>query len=348
MAVISLNTLYFYDSNKAVDGCIYNDPDDPGNLQFDWLEVQLKIFRDRGMQVWLTGHVPPSSTNYFPECYVRYVDLALRFQDIVLGHLYGHVNADHFFFIEAGDLELDNGSSVSKYKDLCDWLLKDFALVPKSKTIDLDEYAVINVSPPVVPNPYLPTFRIFAYNITGVEDALAGSGLIQQTNKIDVQKDRPPDHHRGKHGDKDSLCADAPYRDSWKCKLQFRSPSNPEAPSRRGQLWTPTGYAQYFIPSLLDADETNYPRFELEYTTFPIAALLPGPNQNETEFRYPIPLKNLPKSVRKGKAKKKYFPYDMKDLTVGSWLELARRLGDRQEKGLRKSFRQYMYLGGNE
>jgi endopolyphosphatase len=104
--VISLNTMYFYDSNKgkwcpsmdisatqcfrvdpAVGGCEYDDRDDPGNLQFDWLEVQLQSFRKRGVkvrppflhqsihpgrsaisQVWLAGHVPPSTGNYFPEC----------------------------------------------------------------------------------------------------------------------------------------------------------------------------------------------------------------------------------------------------------------------------------------
>jgi len=60
--------MYFYDSNKAVGGCEYREPDDPGNLQFDWLEVQLKMFRQRGMQVWIIGHIPPSPGNYFPEC----------------------------------------------------------------------------------------------------------------------------------------------------------------------------------------------------------------------------------------------------------------------------------------
>lgn len=37
--------------SPAVGGCSFNEPDDPGNLELDWLEVQLKIFRDRGMQV---------------------------------------------------------------------------------------------------------------------------------------------------------------------------------------------------------------------------------------------------------------------------------------------------------
>lgn len=74
VAVISLNTMYFYDSNKgavleevtiilkltwsswqpAVGGCESTDPEDPGNLQFDWLQVQLEMFRRRGMQVGLS------------------------------------------------------------------------------------------------------------------------------------------------------------------------------------------------------------------------------------------------------------------------------------------------------
>jgi hypothetical protein len=68
LVVISLNTLYFYDSNKgacvyclcspevgtylsAVRGCVWGDVDDAGNLEFDWLEVQLESFRERGMYV---------------------------------------------------------------------------------------------------------------------------------------------------------------------------------------------------------------------------------------------------------------------------------------------------------
>ncbi|KAF5389105.1 hypothetical protein D9757_004904 [Collybiopsis confluens] len=369
LAVISLNTLYFYDSNKAVGGCSLTDREDPGNLQFDWLEVQLEIFKERGMQVWLTGHVPPSSSNYFPECYVRYVHLALRFQDIglsllphgsrdthhgylhlVVGHLFGHMNMDHFFFLEAEDLELDSDidSSASTHNYLYDSLLQDFALLPKSNKVNLDEYAVINVSPSVVPNPYLPTFRIFAYNVTETEEALTEDGLTQKTGEVDTQKKRLPGHHRGKHGNKASLCKRKPYRDSWKCKLFFSPPSDPNAPSRSSRLWTPLGYAQYHIPSLGDADKTAHPRFELEYTTFPFSALLPGEGQNETEFRYPIPLKNLPKSLRDGTRKDRYCGFDMKDLTVGSWMELASRLGDRKEIGLRKKFRKYMYLGGSE
>jgi hypothetical protein len=36
---------------EAVKGCPSSDLNDPGNLQFDWLDEQLKTFRSRQMQV---------------------------------------------------------------------------------------------------------------------------------------------------------------------------------------------------------------------------------------------------------------------------------------------------------
>jgi endopolyphosphatase len=72
----------------------------------DWLEVQLMEYRERGMQVWLSGHVPPHMGHYFDNCCklalstgavqadapdLRYGDLALRYQDTIVGHLYGHM-----------------------------------------------------------------------------------------------------------------------------------------------------------------------------------------------------------------------------------------------------------------
>lgn len=41
----------WYGNIIAVGGCEPTDPEDPGNLQLDWLEVQLSMFRSRGMQV---------------------------------------------------------------------------------------------------------------------------------------------------------------------------------------------------------------------------------------------------------------------------------------------------------
>lgn len=93
LLLVSLNTMYFYDANKAVDGCPLpskqqrngNVPLDPGTEQLDWLEQQLIMAREANKQVWLTGHVPPNS--YFQGCKSRYTELALRFQDTIVGYV---------------------------------------------------------------------------------------------------------------------------------------------------------------------------------------------------------------------------------------------------------------------
>ncbi|KIY71419.1 endopolyphosphatase [Cylindrobasidium torrendii FP15055 ss-10] len=342
IAAISLNTLYFYDSNKVVSGCDSREPNDPGNLQFDWLEVQLKIYRSRGMKVWLTGHIPPSHGNYFPECYVRYAELSLRFQDTILGHLYGHMNADHFYLIEDVDLLLDVDQPDGKLRgedDLCDALLNDFADIPKRSKTDMDGFGVVNVSPSVVPNPYLPSFRVYSYNISGTP------------GDVDIlRKGRKPSHNRGDHGSKEKYCAEKEYKHSWKCILNNTWHTDSDSPSRTNTLWSPLGYAQYYIPDLGEGNKTHYPHFKLEYATYAPAALYPltvndeeGMKDKDNAF-YPIPLKNLPKSLRKGPvSKSKYLPYGMEDLTIGSWVDLARKLSKDGNQKLRKKFRKYMY-----
>ncbi|KAJ7507820.1 endopolyphosphatase [Mycena galericulata] len=315
LAVISLNTMYFYDSNKAVGGCEFKDREDAGNLEFDWLEVQLKGFRARGMQVWITGHVPPSPGNYFPECYVRYVELALRFQDTILGHLYGHMNADHFFFLEADDLALHEPQAVTSKEDLFETLIADFAAMPKAKNVNLDNYAVINVSPSVVPNPYLPSFRVFSYNVTGAATSLG----------------RKHGHPRGGGKDKEKQCKLDAYRETWRCQLNESWHSDPDAPSRSNQLWTPLGYAQYYIPHLEEGNKTHEPSFKLEYVTYGRGAL------EGSDGVYPVPLKNLPSHL-----KKKQTPYKLEDLTVGAWIALARQMGNSTK--LSSLFKTYMYM----
>ncbi|WWD20090.1 hypothetical protein CI109_104564 [Kwoniella shandongensis] len=204
LAVISLNTLFWYDSNTLVDGC-GDHSNDPGALEMDWLEVQLANFRQRGMQVWMTGHVPPHMGHYYDNCYLRYGDLALRYQDTIVGHLFGHMNIDHFFFIDVDELEatslpkaefsafsnvsslvgprLHHGSDLAgsgRYRiqgrsgaqSLQAELKKDFGEMPGPRILKMKDYAVMNVAPSVIPT-YYPGIRIFTYNITGVaEDRL--------------------------------------------------------------------------------------------------------------------------------------------------------------------------------
>lgn len=100
------------------------------------------------------------------------------------------------------------------------------------------------------------------------------------------------------------------------------------------------------------ASETQKPDFKLEYVTFQPERLHPSERIEGgagNEFTYPIPLENLPRSLRAGNVSaSKFTPYGLEDLTVGSWMSLARRLAEERRDELRKQFRQYMYLGAAE
>ncbi|EEB88450.1 hypothetical protein MPER_13710, partial [Moniliophthora perniciosa FA553] len=125
------------------------------------------------------------------------------------------MNADHFFFVEAIDLELEinpQRSKITANSDLYQALIEDFGQLPSLKKVNLDRFGVINVSPPAVPNPYLPTFRIFSYNVSGYE-------LAHEQKKKKGGGGRKPGHHRGDHGDKSALCKGKPYSTKWKYHL---------------------------------------------------------------------------------------------------------------------------------
>lgn len=82
-------------NNKVVDGCtatLPGQPPDPGTIHLDWLIVQLNRWRERGMQVWLSGHVPPNLNNWYPACLDRYTEMMLSFQDTIVGQVFGHMN----------------------------------------------------------------------------------------------------------------------------------------------------------------------------------------------------------------------------------------------------------------
>ena len=95
-------------------------------------------------------------------------------------------------------------------------LLKNFEDLPKAKrNSTYDDYAVVNVSPSVVPNPYLPSFRIFAYNTTGTPYVPA------------------------LHANQTSC-----YETAGQCDVAEQWYASPDSPSRTNRLWTPLGYAQ--------------------------------------------------------------------------------------------------------
>lgn len=99
LAVLSINTLYLFQSNPLVDNC--DRKKDPGHKLFEWLGYTLKEMRARGMKVWLSGHVPPNEKNYDISCLRKYIVWVHEYRDVIIGGLYGHMNIDHFIPLDS-------------------------------------------------------------------------------------------------------------------------------------------------------------------------------------------------------------------------------------------------------
>lgn len=108
LAVFSLNTLYFFNNNAAVDGCALRS--EPGYEHLEWLRIQLQFMRDRGMKAILTGHVPPARTEnkqlWDETCWQKYTLWLQQFRDVIVGGFYGHMNIDHFVLHDSKDVHL--------------------------------------------------------------------------------------------------------------------------------------------------------------------------------------------------------------------------------------------------
>jgi len=108
LAVFSLNTLYFFDHNTAVDGCALKS--EPGFEHMEWLRIQLEFMRQRGMKAILTGHVPPARTEskqlWDESCWQKYTLWLRQYRDVVVSGLYGHMNIDHFLVQDTKDIDL--------------------------------------------------------------------------------------------------------------------------------------------------------------------------------------------------------------------------------------------------
>lgn len=210
LAALSLNTMYFYESNSAVDGCAM--PSEPGFEHMEWLRVQLEILRQRGMKAILIGHVPParsgSKRSWDESCWQKYTLFMNRFRDVVVGSVYGHMNVDHFMLQDSHDVDIvaasedspsDPGFSVQSRTDYLASLREEWDSMPSppggdssdilfSDDWNLDalgkkerrflkkiggpyaERYSVSLVSPSVVPNYFPTLRVVEYNTTGLED----------------------------------------------------------------------------------------------------------------------------------------------------------------------------------
>lgn len=158
LAVFSLNTLYFFDNNAAVDGCALKS--EPGFAHMEWLRIQLQFVRERGMKAILMGHVPPARTDskqlWDETCWQKYTLWLKQYRDVVVGGLYGHMNIDHFVLQDSKDVDIvalselttnsnnvrvamDEELTILSASDYLGELRKDWKDLPDPNILDVGE-----------------------------------------------------------------------------------------------------------------------------------------------------------------------------------------------------------------
>lgn len=285
IAVVALNTLYFFNQNAAVDGC--KKEDEPGTDQMDWLEVELDSLRKRQMTAYLTGHVPPARKSYSITCFARYTDIALRFQDVIVGHLYGHANIDHFFLLSQASLtpeimeEEEEEAGVAKKESqvslrtqrryeqddddeydpfhamgLNSYLVElwdQYGDIPSHAK--LSDYAIVLVGPSVVPT-YNPTLRVFSYQLA-----------IEKGTPPTIPRIAPMDEE--KLDEDDEEVEDTTGKKKKKKKKKPKKPKKPSNPPAALPITFgfPLNYTQYWM-NLTEANiEQKRPEYKIEYTS---------------------------------------------------------------------------------
>jgi endopolyphosphatase len=218
------------------------------------------------LQVILSGHIPPGPGLYFPDCYFRYGQISLRFQDTIVGHLYGHMNIDHFFWVDIEDvmeeprepdahihMRAKEFEALYQREELHNTLHKDFKDLSERRKVHYDDYAVINVGPSVIPE-YLPSFRIFQYNTTGYDGPLSLPSHAYRASASATDADGGKEHEerrkkgsKRKHGHRHPGkpdCSRKGNKDRWACRPWGPRHASPDSPSRSNRLWSLLGYAQ--------------------------------------------------------------------------------------------------------
>lgn len=145
LTVFSLNTMYFFDRNAAVDGCA--QPSEPGFKHMEWLRVQLELMRQTGVKAILIGHVPPARTeskkNWDETCWQRYTLWLQKYRDVVVASLYGHMNIDHFLLGDTKEIDLDMGASqTDKDSDFSAQSKEDYLQELRDSWADLPHSAI--------------------------------------------------------------------------------------------------------------------------------------------------------------------------------------------------------------
>jgi len=367
LAVFSLNTLYFFGSNAAADGCAAKH--EPGYQQMEWLRIQLQFMRDRGMKAILIGHVPPvrqeAKTSWDETCWQKYTLFLNKYRDIIVSSHYGHFNYDHFMFQDFKDLKkstkkgrmkpsiqsaaLDDDASTLVKSDYFVQLREQWSDLPEppktksSSWLDIvlgrkkdkkdkkerkkkekkylkeiggeytERFAATFVGASVVPNLF-PTMRVFEYNTTGL-DKQSENIPLPASFDYDLGDVEEYGKRKKKHKKKNK-------------KIKFTVPDGPSKTAPPGPAYSPQTlsllkYTQYFA---------NLTYINNDFSSHSDEDEADGNKWKEGKHKGKKPHEHKP-NPKKFQYEELYDTqddkvYHLKDLTVPSLIDLARRIGN--------------------
>lgn len=258
----------------------------------------------------------------------------------------------------------DYGVTSGKGLDLQKDLLASFQALADPEKFKHKDYSIITVGPSVIPT-YLPSVRVYSYNISGVKlDDVLEIDTSQFANVTLEDTFDEAEEEDDLKGGKKKDCKRPENEDKPRCSFK-RKPrySSPDAPSRSNQPLTPLGYTQFYLPDL--ARQKKKPEWQIEYTTFKPKHLVPSDLLSGSQPP-PLPYHLLPawdpavvdkltpedlenldnaETIDEPKATflrelKRITPYHLKDLTINSYVKFARRL--LKDKKLWNQFVEYM------
>jgi endopolyphosphatase len=392
LAVFSLNTLYFFNHNAAVDGCALRS--EPGYEHMEWLRIQLQFMRDRGMKAILIGHVPPARTDskqlWDETCWQKYTLWLQQYRDVIVGGLYGHMNIDHFMLQDSKEISLlseedvsaeseirtlmDEELSIESANDYLEELRENWSELPNPtpamQATDEDEpsedskkkkdkkdkalkkiggpwgerYSLTLVSPSLVPN-FFPTLRVIEYNITGLhtQATWAGAQSWDLAEKVDLfEEDAMLPFEDSSEQPNDDASIDKKKKKK-KHKKKPKKPKKPDfivplppsktsppGPAYSPQTLTLLGYTQYFanLTHINNDEAIETPEAE---DGIDADKWQPGKHKGKNPKHKPKP-KPFQFEVEYDTFTDPI--YNLKDLTVRSYIKLAHRIGQyKPEKG---------------
>ena len=159
LVVISLNTLYFFAKNTQITGCHIGSP---GHMLLQWLDKTLYKFKNH--KVMIAGHIPPEHKSNFDDCLASYTQLMQKYQDSIIGGIYGHVNMDNFFFLSNEHPNVVPGFFGDEKEEYFDILKNSY-----KEAIKYDDLSYVSMVSPAIQPTAFPSFRLYEYHINKEE-----------------------------------------------------------------------------------------------------------------------------------------------------------------------------------